>query len=99
MPAERKRRQHMRRDVRKHARAVVGDQRDARDGRRNARGEPRREVREGFDSDVRRVARVERIERGTDHCVISRRRGVAEHAQLVAERPPCRRIDGAVDRA
>lgn len=83
--------------MREHAGAIVRHERDARDGGCDARREPRYEVRQRLDSDVRCIARVERIEGGTDDGVIPRGGGVAEHAQLVAERPPHGRIDGIVD--
>jgi hypothetical protein len=87
----------MRRDVRQHASALVWHECDTRDGGRDARCEPRREVRQRLDPDVRRVACLERIENGANDSIVPRGGGVAQHTQLVAERAAHRRIDGVVD--
>ena len=96
LPAERERRQHMRRDVCEHACVLVGHERNTRHGRRDACREPRREVREGLDADVRRLARFERVQCSANYHIVPRRRGVAEHAQFVAERSPFGCVDDAV---
>ena len=99
LAAESERRQHVRCDVGEHAGALVRHERNARDGGYDARREPRREIRQRLHSDVRRVARLERIESGADDLVVPRGRRVAEHAQFVAERASHGRIDGVVDGA
>jgi len=88
LAAERERRQHMRSDVSEHAGAFIRCERYARDGRCDARREPRRKVRQRLYPDVCRVSHIERLERGTDDGVVPRRRCVAEDAQFVAERTP-----------
>lgn len=98
LAAESERRQKIRRDVRKHAGAIVRHESNTRDGGSDARREPRREVRQRLDPDVGRVARLERIESDADDRIVPRSCRVPQHAQFVAERPPHGRIDGVVHR-
>jgi hypothetical protein len=97
LAAESERRQHVRCDVGEHAGALVRYERNTQDGGCDARREPRREIRQRLDSDVRHVASFECIESGADDLVVPRARRVAKHAQLVAEWASHGRIDGVID--
>ena len=72
---------------------LVRNERDARNLRRDGGGEPRCEVCERLNTDVRHVGCLERIQGGGCHGIVACRGDMAEHAQLLAEWLACRRIN------
>ena len=88
----------MRSDMNEHASTLIGHERDARGGGCDARRELKRKAHQRLDPDACRVApHTGRTGDDTDDGDVPRRRRVAEHAQLVAERMLHGSIDAMVD--